>query len=158
MLAFLNGWPNPNNLLKAVKEDLSNELFTAELRALGIIDKFLTGPLWRLIESKKSILDLIVHLFHLKIKIDELGKDASPLLNQQLILPELPIHTDCLYEKLFEDNDDVDFDVMTQQALEIILLGILVILEKQCVDQLPGGKYWNADDNIKKNRFCCTYH
>ncbi|XP_065655072.1 uncharacterized protein LOC136081590 [Hydra vulgaris] len=35
---FLNTWPNPNNLLKAIKEDIKNLVFIAEVRALGIID------------------------------------------------------------------------------------------------------------------------
>ena len=46
---FLASWPNPNNLLKAVNEDISNKVYLAEVRALGIINKLLTGPLWRLL-------------------------------------------------------------------------------------------------------------
>ncbi|XP_065669266.1 uncharacterized protein LOC136088717 [Hydra vulgaris] len=53
---FLNAWPNPNNLLKAIKEDITNLVFIVEVRALGIIDKLLTGPMWRIIESLDSIL------------------------------------------------------------------------------------------------------
>ena len=26
---------------------------------------------------------------------------------------------------------------------------MILILERQCIDQLPGGKYWNTNDNIK---------
>ena len=71
MLDFLEHWPNPNNLLKAVKEDLSNDIFVAELKALGIIDKLLTGPLWRLIEEKTTILELNSYIFRLKMKLDK---------------------------------------------------------------------------------------
>ena len=148
MLEFLENWPNPNNLLKAVKEDLSNTVFVAELRALGIVDKLLTGLLWRLIEEKKNILELNPYLFRLKLKLDELGKNASPLLDQVPIFPDLAIHKDGLYDKLFDEINDAESCVLTQQALEVILMGILVILERQCVYQLPGGKYWNAELNL----------
>ena len=157
MLEFLENWPNHNNLLKAVKEDLSNSFFVAELRALGIVNKLLTGPLWRLIEEKKNILELNPNLFRLKLKLDELCKKASPLLDQVSIFPDLAIHKDCLYEKLFDEINDAESCVLTQHALEAILMGILVILERQCVDQLPGGKYWNAEWNLLKcayNDFC----
>lgn len=53
VVSFLSSWPDPNNLLKAVNEDVSNKLFLSEVRELGIIDKLLTGPLWRLIVLRK---------------------------------------------------------------------------------------------------------
>ena len=55
-----------------------------------------------------------------------------------------------MYEKLFEDVDNVDHDVMTQQALELSLMAISVILERQCADQLPGGKYWKPTTSISQ--------
>ena len=38
---------------------------------------------------------------------------------------------------------------MTQQSLEVIFYGILIILERHYSDQLPGGKYWNVSPNVK---------
>ena len=40
---------------------------------------------------------------------------------------------------------DGEFDTLTQQALEVVFHAIL---ERQCADQLPGGRYWNPDENI----------
>ena len=37
---------------------------------------------------------------------------------------------------------------MTQQSLEVIFHAMLIILERQCVDQLPGGKYWQPRESI----------
>ena len=37
-----------------------------------------------------------------------------------------------------------------QQSLEKISHAFLIILERQAIDQLPGGKYWNSDDQIQK--------
>ena len=68
----LASWHNPNNLLKAVNEDVSNNVYLAEVRALGMIDKLLTGPLWRLIESYHSVLELNPFLLCLKVNLTEL--------------------------------------------------------------------------------------
>ena len=56
-------------------------------------------------------------------------------------------HRDILYKKLFEPTTD-NFDILTQQYIEVLFHAIFIILERQCVDQLPGGKYWNPNDNI----------
>ena len=48
---FFHAWPNKNNLLEAVNEDISNKLYLAEVRALGIADKIVTGPFWRIVEN-----------------------------------------------------------------------------------------------------------
>ena len=51
-----------------------------------------------------------------------------------------------------DDIEEIDeeFAALAQQSLEIIFYAILIILERQCRDQLLGGKYWNADSNIKR--------
>ena len=43
---LLEGWPDPNRLVKAGKEDLTNPIYVASIEALGIIDKLITGPYW----------------------------------------------------------------------------------------------------------------
>ena len=105
MRNFIKNWPNPNNLLKAVEEDISNRVFFAEIRALGIIDKLLTGPLWRLIETKKSILLLNPYLLHLKIRLTDLCKDASSVLRDKKVfrLDDIEIHNDEVYDSLFKE-------------------------------------------------------
>ena len=40
-----------------------------------------------------------------------------------------------VFAKLFADVNE-DFDIMTQQVLEVIFHDFLIILERQCVDQL----------------------
>jgi hypothetical protein len=37
---------------------VNNKVYLAGCRALGIIDKLMTGPLWKQIENAKHILDL----------------------------------------------------------------------------------------------------
>ena len=48
-----------NRLLQCVKADLKNPSYIVGCRALGLIDKIVTGPIWRkLKESSLSILDM----------------------------------------------------------------------------------------------------
>ena len=47
-----------NKLLKAVKQDLGVVSFIAGCKALGLVDKYLTGPLWRLLNKVDNICDM----------------------------------------------------------------------------------------------------
>jgi E1A/CREB-binding protein len=47
-----------NRLVSSVYNYVNNPVYLAGCRALGIIDKLLTGPLWRIIENEEHILDL----------------------------------------------------------------------------------------------------
>ena len=127
---FYKTWPDPNNLVKAVNEDITNNLFLAEVRALGIIDKLVTGPLWRLIESIANVLSLNPYLFRLKMKLTSLCVDASSLFSGETVFSNNDVehHRDFLWEKLFEETTDEGFDVLTQQAFKVILHAVLIIL------------------------------
>ena len=95
-------------------------------------------------------------MFHLKLKLSDFCKDSSSILSGEINIfgdddEVIDLHhRDELYVKLFEDSGDCEFEVLTQQALEVIFHAILIILERQCIDQLPGGDYWHASDKIQK--------
>ncbi len=56
---FLKLWGTPNRLLQAVLEDVNNPINISGTKALGLIDKHITGPLWRIIESADThVLDI----------------------------------------------------------------------------------------------------
>ena len=48
---FQNIWQTPNQLLRAVYNDIQVPEYLAGCRALGVINKIVTGPLWHLLES-----------------------------------------------------------------------------------------------------------
>ena len=58
MADFLKSWGTSNRLLRAVLEDVSSVTYVAGSKTLGLIDKHITGPLWRILESGIHILDL----------------------------------------------------------------------------------------------------
>ena len=59
---FLLKWLSPNRLLQLVAKDIVEPVYLAAVRALGILDKIVTVPFFRLTENTKSILELNPHL------------------------------------------------------------------------------------------------
>jgi hypothetical protein len=68
----LDNWADPNELLKSVAFDMTEMVYKSSVRALGIINKMITGPFWRLIEKVGNVLDLNPHLVALQVKFKEL--------------------------------------------------------------------------------------
>ena len=56
--------------------------FIASCKALGLVNKIITGPLWRVIESKDvSILDMNSRYQLLVDRLEEWSHDASPVVS-----------------------------------------------------------------------------
>ena len=149
---FIENKHKQNRLLLAVSEDLQNKVYIAGLRALGIVSKLITSPYFGLVGDKESIFDLNPHLHQLQLSLQRFSKDASPL--QRFSKDASPLlDKDCafsdhvvdvqkheIYDSLLQPQDE-ESQVLTQQILELLCLTILIVLERQCADQLPGGKY-----------------
>lgn len=82
------------------------------------------------------------HLLILKDKLSELCCDASPLLRGETIFHSMPINNDQINISLFSKTDEPVIETYTQMALELALRGMLLILERQAKDQLPGGNFF----------------
>ena len=54
-----------------------------------------------------------------------------------------------MFEKLFESTNDELLDDLTCKALEYIFYAIIFILEKNCQDQLDGGKFAKPSEKLK---------
>ena len=139
---FLFKWPAPNRLLQLVAKDIVEPVYLAGVRALGILDKIVTGPFFRLTENAKSVLDLNPHLKRMQECLEQWSTDASPLLEGATLFDEevVPIHRDELFDSLFQEQS-VQLETLTQEALEIIFNSWIILFERQAQDQLPGGKY-----------------
>ena len=122
-------------LLKTEKPKVTKDLFP--------FSKLVTGPYFRLVGELKSIFELNPFLAQLQEALQKLAKDSSPLMEGKPIFDEeiVKIKKDVVYERLMSDVHSDEFQVLTQQILEIICATILIVLERQCADQLPGGKY-----------------
>lgn len=61
--------------------------FLAGCKALGLVNKIVTGPLWRVIESKDaSILDMNIHYRRLLECFEKWSKDASEVVTGEAVL------------------------------------------------------------------------
>ena len=88
----------------------------------------------------------------MKTKLEVWGIDASPLLREEPMFSEqdAELHHDVIWEKLFTSSSDVNFETLTQQVKQMCMHSLLLILERLCQDQLPGGKYYTPNESLKK--------
>lgn len=143
---FLQSLPSRNRLLNAVLEDLGSESYKAGVLALGLLDKFITGPYWRKLNKAKNILALNQPLLQLKEKLEGLAQDSSPLLDGNFKLyDDIDIHMDLLYDALLKPDPT---DASTQVYLEAVMHGLLLILERQAEEQLPGGCHYQPSQKL----------
>ncbi|CAG2194718.1 unnamed protein product [Mytilus edulis] len=108
-----------NKLISSISTRIENETLLSECRALGIIEKLICGPLWRILEDDKiSFFEMNAYWQILIEKIDKLSNDASELLKGNQIFHVAGadiLKKDVIYDCLFETYDK--FDALTLQAL-----------------------------------------
>jgi len=155
---FLDDWPEPNQLLKSVGFDIKEKVLFAGCRALGIMDKLVTAPFWQILEADGSILDLNEDLndlnedlYHIKQKLEQWENDGSCHFSGEEMFQSAKIKDDHLFAELFKETDDVELDAMTQMALELVAGEMLIILERQASQQLPGGQYWEPSKVLQSS-------
>ena len=78
----------------------------------------------------------------MKMSLENWANDASTLFTGEEMFDNVMIHNDGLFDKIFADSGDVELESLTQQALEILMNGLLILLERQAQDRLPGEKYF----------------
>ena len=111
-----------NDLLKAVSMDSKEKLLLAGARALGLISKFISGPLWRLLESKCHILEMNRHYQTLVEFLENVSKDAGAML-RFIVGESTPFVTDIDKENkvvamlIAEDNETDQILVPLLQSL-----------------------------------------
>ena len=85
MVAFLNHSDN-NLLLKCVLHDLTTPEFKAGLKALGLISKFVTTPLWGLIENQQMhVFEMASHYQQLVHFLEEAALNPQHFLAGKLL-------------------------------------------------------------------------
>ena len=132
-----------NRLLSAVHHDLGEPAYIIGCRALGLVNKFLTGPLWRLLVKIKNILELNEYYQRIEQLSQQISNDASEFLSGNVIFFEEfevgLMSKDDIYYKLLEPNEK--FDHLTKQLLEILFGSFAMITNRMTGDHLKDGKY-----------------
>ena len=143
MIGFVKSLPEPTIYSQAVAEDASGKIHKADLRALGILYKSVTDPLWHVIKTAENVLSLNGTLHLVQQKLEKWATNVTDLFHGERVLPDVDVNKDEVYERLFTECIDPEMEVLCIQALEMSCSAVLLILNRQCQDQLPGGRYWN---------------
>ena len=146
--SFFEVYGTPNNLLRAVQEDLDEIGNIAGCRALGIIDKLVTGPYWRKCETVENILDLNPVVEEMQRNCLHWSEDSSTLLfDQKAEFSDADIHKDNLYDALFQiQNDELDRLILV--ALEIIMSYCCLTVARQ-MEEVLCGKLHNPSEELR---------
>jgi E1A/CREB-binding protein len=123
-------------------------VYVSGCRALGLIDKVVTGPIWRkLEESHVSILDMSCFYSNMKAKFDSWSADSRSFVEGTACLhEESSIHSDEVWNALVESNVT---DTMTIEALQIIFSSFSITTQKLLLDHLPGGTFSDFDEELQ---------
>ena len=81
MKELLSTLGSGNFLLTSILADIDNTVYLAALRALGIVNKLVKGPIYRKIEEKGHIFELNKIWMELKALLERCSKDASELMD-----------------------------------------------------------------------------
>ena len=134
-----------NKLLQAVLSDLRVPTFIAGCKALGIIDKVVTGPLWRhLVHSSVSVLEMSDTYSRMHTLFKRWGEDAQGVLNgEQGLFDDDRGGDDVVADKLFQSTMS---DLIVQELLQLLFKSFTLTAERLLPDHLPGGVYNSTTD------------
>ena len=146
LLDFFIKVETENKLLGAVSNDLKVNAYKAGCKALGLIDKLVTGPLWRAMIEEKTALNMTTKYQHMLSCFEKWANDPSLFLSGvDSIFPHL-LTRDQLFDDLTKPSD---IDDMAKQCLEIIFGGFVVVSKRMLEDHLLGGALDNPSENLK---------
>ena len=123
--------------------------YVAGLKALGLISKMITTPIWTLLESKDiSIEEISQHYLQLSSYhadasqnvIDFMKGDFPAFTNRYL-------ENDQIYEFLKKDSV---YDTEVEAILRILLPSIRNVVLRVYKDHLPNGRYAHFTDYLSK--------
>ena len=136
-----------NRLLQAVLSDLSVPKYIAGCKALGIIDKIVTGPLWRhLVHSGVTILEMSSTYSKMHALFEEWGQDAPCVIDREKgLFDDHECKNDIVADKLFQPTSD---DLMVQELLQLLFKSFALTVERLLSDYLQGGDYECVTDTV----------
>ena len=111
-------WQTPNQLLCAINQDIHVPEYTAGCKALGLVNKLITGPLWRMLESDISILEMNDHFQTMVTHLDMWALNAADILSGEAILfPDFPPSEDVIWQHLITPSEHDPLVLVILQTL-----------------------------------------
>ena len=139
LLEFFKTYGTDNPLLKAVLADLNEPVLLAGCKALGLINKLVTGPLWRTLESDISILEINNIYTKMRDKFCEWSSDSTEVIEgaNTLFDPSCYKQNDPVFLSLLKDDNNINENTLI--ILQMIFKAFQLLCEHMLVDHLPGG-------------------
>ena len=124
-------------------------LYLASFRALGIINKVVTGPLWRVLECKDvTILDMNKRFRRLLSCFKDWSFNPSSVISgEAFVFDDFPPSKDNIYCSLFMESS---YNDTVCEILKVLFSAFHRHLEHLVEDHLPGGKYDNYIDYLSE--------
>ena len=140
LINFFRRIEHNNKLLDAVYCDLEVLSFKIGCMALGLIEKLITGPLWKIMANETHILRMSSHYQSLLEFLESSSEDCSKFLRGESFINR----DDCLIQLL--EPCDEQIQLMTKQCLEIVFGGLKMVTRRMLHDHLDVGKYGQANN------------
>ena len=136
---FFDKTKDYNLLMRGVHADLAVDQYIAGVRALGLIDKLVTGPLWRKINEKGHITDMNDQYQRLHKSFSSWSDDCDEFMQgKDNTFSEDFINKDAVYHSLIHPTTP-EITAMMKQVLELIFLSFCQVTERMLGDHLESG-------------------
>ncbi|WAQ97077.1 hypothetical protein MAR_029767, partial [Mya arenaria] len=148
MLSFLKNVGAENRLLKSILFDLEVHEYVAGLKALGLISKMVTSPLWCILEDRNvSMVDMNAKYLELVTFLQDAANNTEQFMNGDLQIFNEHVKRDCIYDYIVRPSR---YDEACQGLLKVILAALCTLCKKLYKDHLPDGKLVECDVNKVK--------
>jgi hypothetical protein len=158
VIDFLKNVHGANNFLQKATLALSlSNVVIAQCKVLGLVSKLITGPLWRLLEQNKHVLDMNAHYETLLNFLDSNSKDANSFINCETFpFDQTLVHKDKFYECLKMQNEIIDS--IAVQVAQTLFIAFHKLLKVAMKDQLPGGLYYVPNPDLVEDTLSVIPH
>ena len=128
-----------NGLTKSCKLDINEDFYVAGTRAIAVLGKTNTKPLFAMQEDKEvDILQMGDHYVNMIAGLEEAAEKPEILLEGKSPFPEKYLRKDAWWDAVFEPDEVLD--PLTIAILGIIIPPLIVFLRTHWKDHLPGGE------------------
>ncbi|XP_038050668.1 uncharacterized protein LOC119723859 [Patiria miniata] len=139
LLEFFERVKDENELMRAVYEDLKVDEYRTGVRALGLMDKIVTGPLWKVLNVKEHMSDMSERYERMMNCFENWSRDASEVVQGEVkMYDDVPIEMNEVFDSLVKPcaNDGACKDVLQCMFKAFHKLG-----ERMLESQLSGGEH-----------------
>lgn len=148
MIDFLK-LSNLNRLTQSVAFDLEVQTYIAGCKALGLISKLVSTPLWNLLEDRSiNILEMNKYYLMLKCGLQEASSNVAGFMTGEVrpFGEEVLVREDVVYDALVATSV---YDDECELILSVILAALTKYVTKKFKDFLPGGDYSQPTEEMK---------